>query len=97
VAFNAGVVEGAINGGRFRRLSRPSLRLAGYRDIGMDDAGGAIGVLNHFDGALATFLNIVGDHHGRAFLCEFQSRGAPDTGAAAGDQRNLALNESWHF
>jgi hypothetical protein len=67
--------------------------LCRHRDVGVDKAGGAAGIVNHFDGALGAFLHIVGDHHARTFLCEFQRRGPANTRPTAGHQHNFVLNK----
>src|SRR5713101_8876251 len=56
----------------------------------------AAGLLDHPDGAFATFGHIVGDHYFGAFSRKLQRGGAAYTRSAASHQCDFTLYESWH-
>src|SRR6516165_7066733 len=91
---NTSVVKGTIEVAvRIHSLGDHGFDLCRHRDVGVDKAGGAAGIVNHFDGALGAFLQIVSDHHARAFLCEFERGGPANTRPTAGHQHDFVLNK----
>ncbi len=97
-AADTGVVEGAVEASKIRdSRGDQSVDLRLIRNVGLDENGVSAGFADHLERLVAADVGHVGKDDTGALTREDAGGGATDTGAAAGDKSDLAVEHSHIF